>query len=149
MSGRLVSIQLHGERGEPMRPVQAVEAIAGEGLEGDRYRSPAHLRQKGDELTLVEAEALDRLRDERGIDIGLEGSRRNLTTRGIDLNALVGRRFRVGAIECEGVEPCHPCRHLERVTEDGVLKGLAGRGGLVANVRTSGRIAVGDPVEPC
>ena len=69
-----------------------------------------------------------------------------MATRGIDLNALVGRRFRVGALECEGIELCEPCTHLEGLTQPGVLKGLVHRGGLRASILSGGEIAVGDPV---
>ncbi len=150
MSGRVTSIHLHvAGRGEPLETVERVRAVAGEGLEGDRYRSPDHPREEGRQLTLVEGEALELLRERSGIELEPWETRRNVTTRGVDLNALVGKRFRVGEAECEGIEPCHPCRHLERVTEQGVLKGLAGRGGLRANVLSGGRIAVGDAVERC
>ena len=70
-----------------------------------------------------------------------------MVTRGIGLNDLVGRPFRVGAVRCVGIEPCDPCRHLEWLTKPGVLKGLAGRGGLRADVVSGGEIALGDPVE--
>ena len=150
MSGRVTGIHLHVVgKGEPLETVDRVRAVAGEGLEGDRYRSPDHPREEGRQLTLVEAEALELLRERTGIELEPWQTRRNVMTRGVDLNALVGRRFRVGETECEGIEPCHPCRHLERVTEQGVLKGLAGRGGLRANVLKGGQIAVGDAVEPC
>ena len=69
-------------------------------------------------------------------------------TRGIDLNALVGHRFRVGEVECRGDRLCDPCRPLERRTERGVLKGLANRGGLRADVVVGGTIAVGDAITP-
>jgi MOSC domain-containing protein YiiM len=74
-------------------------------------------------------------------------SRRNLATRGIDLNALEGQRFRVGDVECEGIELCEPCRRLERLTEKrGVIRGLVHRGGLRAAILSEGEIAVGDAI---
>ena len=73
-------------------------------------------------------------------------SRRNLLTRGVDLDRLVGARFRVGEVECEGIELCEPCRHLEGLTYPGVLRGLVHRGGLRAAILEDGEIAVGDPV---
>ena len=78
-------------------------------------------------------------------DVGVE-ARRNLVTRGIGLNDLVGRRFTVGEIECVGDRLCDPCSHLEKMTKPGVLKGLVNRGGLRANIVRGGRIAVGDEV---
>ena len=67
-------------------------------------------------------------------------------TRGIRLNELVGKRFRVGDVECLGQRLCEPCRHLERLTEDGMLRALAGRGGLRADVVSGGEVAVADPL---
>ena len=74
-------------------------------------------------------------------------ARRNVVTRGIDLNALVGRRFRVGDVECLGQRLCEPCAHLERLTVPGTLRGLIHRGGLRADVLTDGTISVGDTIE--
>jgi MOSC domain-containing protein YiiM len=118
------------------RTVEAVDAETGRGLEGD-YHS---------DLTLIEAEALDGLRQDTGIGLTGEQSRRNVLTRGIDLNALVGRRFSVGDVQAVGVELSEPCAKLQRLTEQGVLRGLVHRGGLRADVLSSGRISVGDAV---
>ena len=75
-------------------------------------------------------------------------ARRNVVTRGIDLNALVGRRFRVGEVECLGQRLCEPCAHLQRLTAPGTLRALVHRGGLRADVLTDGTIRVGDAVTP-
>ena len=125
-------------------PVERVSALAGRGLEGNRhfYDSAA----PGRALTLIQAEALETMREETGIDVSAAASRRNVLTRGIDLNALVGKRFRVGDVECIGVELCHPCSSLEKLTQKGVIKGLVNRGGLNADIVTDGEIAVGDTV---
>ena len=69
-------------------------------------------------------------------------------TRGIDLNALVGRRFRVGEVECVGRRLCEPCAHLERLTERGTLRGLVHRGGLRADLLSGGAIETGAGVVP-
>jgi len=84
--------------------------------------------------------------NEHGVEITAAESRRNVLTRGVDLNALVGKRFRVGEVECLGVELCEPCKSLESVTRPGVVKGLAHRGGLNADILSDGEIAVGDEV---
>jgi MOSC domain-containing protein YiiM len=116
---------------------EAVEATAGGGLDGDYH---------GD-LTLIAAEALEALAKETGIYLSGADTRRNVLTRGIDLNALVGRRFTVGGVEAVGAELAEPCTKLRRLTsEPGVLRGLVHRGGLRADVVSGGRIAVGDPV---
>jgi MOSC domain-containing protein YiiM len=119
------------------RAVDAVDAEAGRGLEGDYHA----------DLTLIAAEALEGLREDTGIELTGDQTRRNVLTRGIDLNSLVGRRFTVGGVEAEGVELAEPCTKLQRISgEPGVLRGLVHRGGLRAEVVSSGRITVGDEV---
>jgi MOSC domain-containing protein YiiM len=83
---------------------------------------------------------------EHGISIETRESRRNVVTRGIDVNELVGKRFRVGDVECRGVELCEPCRDLEQMTQPGIIKGLLHRGGLNADILSDGAISIGDAV---
>ena len=125
-------------------PVPSVRAEAGHGIEGEYHWSPTP--EPGQSLTLIAAEALEGLREDTGIELSHQASRRNVLTRGIDLNALVGKRFMVGAVECEGVELCEPCNTLAKLTERGVLRGLVHRGGLRADILAGGEIAVGDAV---
>ena len=124
---------------EAIMPVESVSALAGKGLRGDRHFN-GRGAQPGQALTLIEAEALE--------DVGLSGaqSRRQVVVRGVRLNDLVGRRFRVGDVECLGVELCEPCSHLQQLTRPGIIKDLIHRGGLNADILTDGQIAVGDPV---
>jgi MOSC domain-containing protein YiiM len=122
--------------------------LPGQGPRGDRYFSERPKEREGKDLTLIEAEALEAMAAETGIEISAAEARRNVLTRGIGLNDLVGRRFRVGEVECEGVMLNEPCAHLQSLTKPGVLKGLVRRGGLRANVLRGGTIAVGDSVEP-
>jgi MOSC domain-containing protein YiiM len=148
MTGRVEAINIAAELEGECRPVEAVEALAGQGLRGDRYFSETP-REQGEarDITLIQAEALEGLQEEHGIELSGAGSRRNVLTRGIDLNALVGKRFTVGEAECVGIELCEPCNHLQKMTQPGVLRGLVHRGGLRADVVRGGRIAVGDAVE--
>src|SRR5437762_12052999 len=99
-----------------MRSVAQVHARAGVGLEGDRYAAGAghYSDEPGDgrHITLIEAEVIDALRSDHGIDLLPGSTRRNLTTRGIALNALVGRRFMVGEAMCQGMRLCEACRYL-------------------------------------
>jgi MOSC domain-containing protein YiiM len=139
----------HAPAAKP-EPVQKAEAVAGRGLEGDRYfkREGTFYAdgKNGQDLTLIEAEAIERLASEDGIELAPGDARRNVVTRGLACNDLVGRRFTLGAVECIGRRLCDPCSHLERVTKPGVLKGLARRGGLRADIVAGGTIAVGAPV---
>ena len=144
--GQVVGIFLTGEHGSLPDGIERVRALAGKGLEGNRYFYAEGDAPDGRALTLIAAEALEEL--ERDANIVLSGAetRRNVLTRGIDVNALVGKRFRVGDVECVGVELCEPCAHLQSLTQPGVIKGLAHRGGLNADILTDGEIAVGDAV---
>jgi MOSC domain-containing protein YiiM len=147
--GRVEQINVTAEFEVLPEPVQSVDALAGQGLRGDRYFA-GEPREDGEgrDLTLIQAEALEGLQEERGIELSAAASRRNVLTRGVDLNALVGKRFTVGEVECVGIELCEPCRHLQALTQPGVLRGLVHRGGLRADVIRGGRIVVGDPVAP-
>ena len=149
-SGRGVVVEINvAPRNEELpEPVERVRAVAARGLEGDRYFAPEPREEaeRDRDITLIAAEALEALFAETGIELSAAASRRNVLTRGIDLNALVGRGFRVGEVECEGLELCEPCSHLQGLTEPGVLRGLVHRGGLRAAIRRGGDIAVGDPV---
>ena len=128
-------------------------ARAGRGLEGDRYFDErgtfSNPHGRGYDLTLIEAEVLDGLELPAG-RLSAEEARRNIVTRGIDLNALVGERFRVGGVECLGQRLCEPCAHLERLTaatgKPGTLRALIHKGGLRADVLSDGEIRVGDEI---
>jgi MOSC domain-containing protein YiiM len=137
----------------PMQLVEEAQALAGRGLEGDRYAAKAGTFTPragsggGYDLTLIQAEVLDELVLTEDRRLGYAEARRNVITRDVDLNALVGRRFRVGDVECFGQRLCEPCAHLERLTTKGVLRGLIHRGGLRADVLTDGRIGIGSAIE--
>jgi MOSC domain-containing protein YiiM len=138
MSGTVEGLHVSPQFEQLPQPVEAVEVTA-EGVLGDRYFGERN-------LTLIEAEALEGLFEEAGIELTAAESRRQVLTRGVRLNDLVGTRFRVGEVECVGEEWCEPCSHLEGLTRPGVLRGLVHRGGLRADIVRDGRIAVGDEV---
>jgi MOSC domain-containing protein YiiM len=124
---------------DAIAPVGSASAVAGKGLEGDRHFH-GDGAEPGQALTLIEAEVLE--------EVGLSGaeSRRQVMVRGVRLNDLVGRRFRVGEVECLGVELCEPCLHLQQMTRPGIIKELIHRAGLNADILNDGRISVGDQV---
>ena len=126
------------------QPVDSVRVVAGQGLEGDRYFD----KGAQNAITLIEAEALEGLQRDTGIELSHQESRRQVLTRGIELNPLVGERFYVGGVLCLGVELCEPCNHLQGLTQQGVLRGLVHRAGLRAEVLGGGTIAPGDAVRP-
>jgi len=146
--GVVVEINVAPRSEQLPEPLGRVRAVAAQGIEGDRYFAPEPREEaeRDRDLTLIAAEALEALTEETGIELSAAASRRNVLTRGIDLNDLVGRAFRVDEVECEGIELCEPCSHLQGLTQPGVLRGLVHRGGLRAAIRRGGEIAVGDPV---
>lgn len=148
--GTVVSIHVATEPKGAMEQRAQVKAVAGAGLEGDRYflgigtfsKSPG----AGREVTLIEVEAIEALDREKSISLHPGEARRNLVTRGVPLNHLVGREFKVGEARLRGVRLCEPCSHLEGLTSEGVLTGLVHRGGLRADIISGGTIRVGDAI---
>jgi MOSC domain-containing protein YiiM len=148
--GRVVGIFIGPVAQAPLASVPEVRAEQGRGLEGDRYWSGQGTfwkREPDREVTLIETEALEALAAETGVTLEPSESRRNLATRGVRLNALVNRCFRVGEATLVGIRLCEPCGHLERLTGQTLRPGLVGRGGLRAGIAAGGVIRVGDPIE--
>lgn len=133
-----------------MRSVRRVRAIPGKGLEGDRYfRAEGTYSDRpgpAREITLIESEAIEAMARDNKLKIHAGDARRNVVTRGVPLNHLVGREFRVGNVRLRGIRLCEPCSHLEGLTRRGVLAGLIHRGGLRAQILNAGEIHVGDRI---
>lgn len=132
----------------PMRLVDSARALAGRGLEGDRYAngggtfSPRAASRPGYDLTLISAEVVEGLTS-RDARLNFASTRRNVLTRGIDVNALVGRDFTIGDVRCRGQRLGEPCAHLERLHGPGLLRPLIHRGGLRADILNNGSIQIG------
>jgi MOSC domain-containing protein YiiM len=154
IAARVVSIYIAPAAGSQMEPLGNAEAVPGRGLEGDRYfagngafSTRAVPGREVTELTLIESEVIEELRDDWGIDVDAADSRRNIVTRGVALNDLVGRDFRVGEVRLRGSSLCEPCVSLVKSPENKhLLRALAHKGGLRARILSPGRIGVGDPV---
>jgi MOSC domain-containing protein YiiM len=152
-AGRVEAIVIAPAAEAPMVRVDSAVASAGRGLEGDRYFDGrgtfSNVHGRGYDLTLIEAEVLDELDLPAG-RLAPEEARRNVLTRGIDLNALVGRPFTVGGVRCLGQRLCEPCAHLERLAaaagKPGTLRALIHKGGLRADIVGDGEIHVGDEI---
>lgn len=133
-----------------MGPVESRDqavAIPGVGLEGDRYalKQGTLYKPKPDyELTLIEAEAVEALRRDYQVELAAGDARRNIVTRGVPLNHLVGKEFVIGGVRIRGIRLCEPCDHLQSVTGKQLMEGLCHRGGLRAQILTQGTIHVGD-----
>ena len=149
--GEVVSIQITPQASASLKTVESVQAVAGMGLEGDRYylRTGTYSKKHDEsrQVTLIEVEALEALNRDYRLELSPVESRRNIATRGVPLNHLVGRDFRVGAAVLRGIRLCEPCGHLEQFTGRKVREGLVHRGGLRAQIVADGLVRVGDAVE--
>jgi MOSC domain-containing protein YiiM len=147
---RIEAIHIAQAVGAPTIALERVRAVAGVGLEGDRYALGSGHWSDDDrvdrDLTLVEAEVIEDLAATDGIVLEAGETRRNLTTRGIRLNELVGRRFGIGDVECEGTRLCEPCQYLTDSIGKPILKPLVHRAGLRARILSSGEIAIGSEI---
>jgi MOSC domain-containing protein YiiM len=148
-NGTVESIYIAGAAEGKPQSVDQVAAIAGGGLEGDRYalKTGTFYKPEPDyELTLIEAEAVEALQRDYQIEVSQADTRRNIVTRNVALNHLVGKEFTIGDVRIRGIRLCEPCDHLQRLTGKPVIKGLLHRGGLRAQILTPGTIRVGDPI---
>jgi len=159
--GTVLSIHVAAEASASMQSITEVRAFPGRGLEGDRYFAGTGFYSKkssygGREVTLIEVEAVEALfggvlnaeGEGFGIKLAAAGTRRNIATSSVPLNHLVDREFWVGAVLMRGTRLCEPCKHLEDLTQPGVLSGLIHRGGLRALILNEWVIRVRDVVRP-
>ncbi len=149
--GSVVSIHIAPSASQPTVAVDEVRAVPGKGLEGDRYfnRDGTYSDKHGPdrEITLIEIETIEALAREHELELNTGDARRNIVTRSVPLNHLVGRDFRVGDLALRGVRLCEPCKHLASLTDEKVLPALVHRGGLRAQILTEGIIRPGDSVQ--
>ena len=134
-----------------MKSVTNAKAVAGRGLEGDRYYSKlgtySNQAGSGRDVTLIEIEAIDGLKRDYEVQLDPGQPRRNIVTRGIALNHLVEQEFRIGDVVLRGTRLCEPCAHMEKLTVKGAMRGLIHRGGLRAEIISGGSIRVGDTIQ--
>ena len=139
------------EGSAPMEDVEGIEALARQGLAGDRYAEGTGYYSGLDEceVTFIEQEAIAEIREEHGIDLADGRHRRNVVTSGVSVHDLLNTEFRVGEVVFEGTRPRPPCAHVEQVAEEeGVARALKNqRGGICATVVEGGEISVGDEIE--
>ncbi len=150
--GKVERIHIAPETGGSPKPRESVDAVAGRGLEGDRYfRGDGIYNEREDlepsDVTLIEAEALKAASEDYGVEFDPGAHRRNITTRGVALNHLVGERFRVGEAVFEGTGLCDPCGYMQSLADQpDAVTALTHRGGLDARIIESGTVSVGDDV---
>lgn len=151
--GTLLHIHIAGAASQPMQALETARLVAGAGIEGDRYASRKGTYSANHhvdrQVTLIEAETLQALARDHGIELAPAEHRRNLTTRGVPLNHLVGRYFRVGECVLFGGRLNVPCRYLEDLVGKKVFKPLLNRSGLNCRIVVGGLARASDRVEPC
>lgn len=148
---KVTGIFIAESAGSPAETRESVRAVPGRGLQGDRYFNGTgtfspHPQRPDFEVTLIQAEHIEGFAAASGIAFGARDARRNLVTAGVDLNALVGREFRVGEVLIQGIRLCEPCNYLAGRTSPEILRGLLHKGGLRARILSEGEIRVGDPL---
>jgi MOSC domain-containing protein YiiM len=147
--GVVLAIYVSPQAAQLPHAVERVRALAGRGLDGDRYavgEGTFSDRPGRRDVTLIESESLEDYSRESGRPLSAAESRRNVVTRGVRLNELVGCEFQVGLVRLRGLRLCEPCTHLMRLTHPETLAGLVGRGGLYAEVLNDGVLGVGDTI---
>ena len=148
--GTVISIHITSTGAAPMKSVTNAKAVAGRGLEGDRYYSKlgtySNQAGSGRDVTLIEIEAIDALKREYEVELDASRSRRNIVTQGVPLNHFVEKEFRIGDVVLRGTRLCEPCAHMEKLTVKGAMRGLIHRGGLRAEIIIGGSIRVGDTI---
>jgi MOSC domain-containing protein YiiM len=149
--GKVEFIYITAKKGDPTIPVEQIHAVPGKGLEGDRYFDETSTGLKrpgtGHEITLIELEAIEAMQQENGIPITPDQTRRNIVTRGVPLNDLVGHEFSIGDIHLRGIRLCEPCQYLAKRIDQRILSAMAHRGGLRADILTDGIIHVHDLIK--
>jgi len=152
MTGSVLAIYIAPTGAAAMESLAVAELEAGRGIVGDRYHAQhgSFSKKNGirpdQEITLIESEEIDRFNGSTGLTLDYGAARRNVVTRGVRLNDLVGHQFRVGAVLLEGIRLCEPCAHLASLVSEKVLPGLVHRGGLRAKILAAGTIRPSDAV---
>lgn len=152
MKGIVSSIEIAAEEGGALVSLDSVKAVAGQGLEGDRNffdasSNPAEEHNPDKEITLIEMECIEEFNRNYQMEYTSADIRRNIATRGIRLNDLNGREFRIGEVRLKGHRLCEPCNYLAGRTTPKILEGLAHKAGLRAEILEGGIIRVGDTIE--
>jgi len=143
---KVYKLGITNNNNKKIREVNSIEVLANQGIIGDR-----HFKEFNDpysQLSLIESENIDYYNIKYGLNIPYIDFRRNIITKGIRLNDLVGKKFLVGEVELEGVDLCRPCRHLcELLDQDNIIKEFLRRGGLRCQILSSSSIEVGNKIK--
>ena len=130
---------------QPIKEVNSIEVLANKGIVGDRHFND--FNDSYNQLSLIESENIDEYNIKFGLNIPYINFRRNIITKGIQLNDLIGKKLQIGNVELEGVELCRPCRHLtEMLNQKNILKEFMRKGGLRCQILSSSKISIGDKI---
>lgn len=152
MSGQIQYIFIATSAGDPMQSLNVASVVSGRGIEGDRYYSGLGTfseKLKGNpaaEITLIEIEEINKFNRQLNLQLDYSDFRRNIVTEGVRLNSLVGKIFYIGNVKLKGLRLCEPCSHLAETVNQLVLPHLVGRGGLRAQIISSSKIKIGEPI---
>ena len=142
---RVIKLGIAFSNNKKIKEVDSIEVIANKGVVGDRHFSDYN--DPFCQLTLIESENIDFYNLKYGLDIPYVEFRRNIVTKGIRLNELIGKRLKIGNVEVEAVDLCRPCRHLtEILCQDNILKEFLRKGGLRCQILSSSIIKIGDEI---
>ena len=144
--GKVYKLGITNDNNKKIQEVDSIEVVANKGVIGDR-----HFKDYNDpycQLSLIESENIDYYNTKYGLNISYVDFRRNIITKKIQLNDLIGKNFFIGKVQVEGIDLCRPCRHLtEMLNQENVLKEFLRKGGLRCRILTSSKISVGDKIK--
>ena len=142
---KVFKLGITANNNQPIKEVNSIEVLANKGIVGDRHFND--FNDPYNQLSLIESENIDEYNIKFGLDIPYINFRRNIITKGIQLNDLIGKKLQIGNVELEGVELCRPCRHLtEMLNQKNILKEFMRKGGLRCQILSSSKISTGDKI---
>jgi MOSC domain-containing protein YiiM len=139
-------IGITNKNNQQIKEVNSIDVLANQGVLGDRHFN--EFNDPYNQLSLIESESIDYYNIKYGLNIPYIDFRRNIITKGIQLNDLVGKKFQIGKVELEGIDLCRPCKHLSEVLQqDNIIKEFLRRGGLRCQILSSSSIEVGNKIK--
>ena len=143
---KVFKLGITDKNNKKIQEVESIEVITNKGIVGDR-----HFKDYNDpycQLSLIESENIDQYNIKYGLNISYVDFRRNVITKEIKLNNLIGKKFFIGKVQVEGIDLCRPCRHLtEILKQENILKEFLRKGGLRCKILTSSKINIGDKIK--
>ena len=141
----VIKLGIAANNNQPIKEVNSIEVLANKGIVGDRHFH--NFNDPYNQLSLIESENIDEYNIKFGLDIPYIDFRRNIVTKGIQLNEFIGKKLKVGNVELEGIELCRPCRHLTEILDQkNILKEFMRKGGLRCQILSSSKINIGDKI---